>query len=189
MNRENKNTKGRNKHTGLKIGVVVAVIVIIILLLLHFCKGCSGPASGNGAEGRTFDLTRPGDAVSDRGPETRSREEIQADLNRQVAEGQITISMNLEPRFESAEAEGDLLIVNDTSNRYPQIIEIIREDNGETVYTSPVVPVGKYINTDKLDAPLSAGDYPCIAYFHAINAESGAVLGTGAARITVHILH
>lgn len=186
MNREIKNTKGRKKHTGLKIGVVVAVIVIIILLLLHFCKGCSA----GGPAGRVFDLTRPGDAVSDRGPDTRSVEEIQADLNAQVEEGMITMSMNLEPRFHllRGNSEGDLLIANDAANRHPQIVEIVREDNGETIYTSPVIPVGKYINSDKLDAALSAGDYPCIAYFHAVD-ESGAVLGTGAVRITVHILN
>ena len=184
MNREIKNTKGRKKHTGLKIGVVVAVIVIIILLLLHFCKGCSA----GGPAGRVFDLTRPGDAVSDRGPDTRSEEEIQADLNVQVEEGMITMSMNPEPRFERGNSEGDLLIANDAANRHPQIVEIVREDNGETIYTSPVIPVGKYINSDELDADLSAGDYPCIAYFHAVD-ESGAVLGTGAVRITVHILN
>ena len=180
--------KKNKKHTGLKIGVVVAVIVIIILLLLHFCKGCSGQ-SGNETEGRFFDPTRPGESVSDRGPDTRSKEEIQADLNRQVEFGMITMSMNPGPRFESGEAAGDLLIANDEGNRHPLVIEIIRDDTGDTIYTSPPVPIGKYINADKLDEALPAGDYPCTAYFHLIDEESGAVLGSGAVRITVHILH
>ena len=52
--------------------------------------------------------------------------------------------------------------------------------------SSGVIPVGKYLNEDALDVALPAGDYPCTACFYAVG-EDGAVLGSGAAKVTLHI--
>ena len=57
-----------------------------------------------------------------------SPEEIAEKLNEKVAEGMINISMNTAPYFENGTAEGNVMIVNESINNYPQQVEFIRND-------------------------------------------------------------
>ena len=57
-----------------------------------------------------------------------SPEEIAEKLNEKVAEGMINISMNTAPYFEDGKAEGNVMIVNESINNYPQQLEFIRND-------------------------------------------------------------
>ncbi len=43
----------------------------------------------------------------------------------------INISMNTAPYFEDGEAEGNVMIVNESINNYPQQVEFIRNDTGD----------------------------------------------------------
>ena len=71
-----------------------------------------------------------------------SPEEIAEKLNEKVAEGMINISMNTAPYFEDGKAEGNVMIVNESINNYPQQVEFIRNDTGEHIYQSKAIPVG-----------------------------------------------
>ena len=81
------------------------------------------------------------------------------------------------------------MIVNETVNRYPQQVVITRNDNGETIYTSAAIPVGSKIAADTLDVELEAGRYVCTAMFHSLDPETGAVLGSAGANITITVQH
>ena len=59
-----------------------------------------------------------------------SPEEIAEKLNEKVAEGMINISMNTAPYFENGKAEGNVMIVNEAINNYPQQVEFIRNETG-----------------------------------------------------------
>ena len=63
-----------------------------------------------------------------------SPEEIAEKLNEKVAEGMINISMNTAPYFENGASEGNIMIVNESINNYPQQVEFIRNDTGEQIY-------------------------------------------------------
>ena len=65
-----------------------------------------------------------------------SPEEIAEKLNEKVAEGMINISMNTAPYFENGKAEGNVMIVNESINNYPQQVEFIRNDTQEVIYQS-----------------------------------------------------
>ena len=114
-------------------------------------------------------------------------EEIEAALNNKVAEGMINISMNTAPYFENGTAEGNLMLVNETVNNYPQMVQIIRNDTSEQIYQSKAIPIGSKIERAKLDVDLPAGTYECTAYFHNLDPESGAIIGTAGAIITITI--
>ena len=118
-----------------------------------------------------------------------SPEEIAEKLNEKVAEGMINISMNTAPYFENGTAEGNLMLVNETVNNYPQMVQIIRNDTGEQIYQSKAIPIGSKIERAKLDVDLPAGTYECTAYFHNLDPESGAIIGTAGAIITITILY
>ena len=114
-------------------------------------------------------------------------EEIEAALNNKVAEGMINISMNTAPYFENGKADGNVMIVNESINNYPQQVEFIRNDTGEQVYQSKAIPVGSKIERAALDVELPAGTYECTAMFHNLDPESGAIIGTAGAIITITV--
>ncbi len=57
----------------------------------------------------------------------------------------INISMNTTPIFSDGTTEGNLMIVNEGVNNYPQVVEIIRNDTQEKIYKSGAIPVGSKI--------------------------------------------
>ena len=116
-----------------------------------------------------------------------SPEEIEARLNEKVAEGMINISMNTAPYFENGTAEGNVMIVNEAINNYPQQVEFIRNDTQEVIYQSKAIPVGSKIERAALDVELPAGTYECTAMFHNLDPETGDIIGTAGAIITITI--
>ena len=68
------------------------------------------------------------DSAVEGGWDNLSPEEIAEKLNEKVAEGMINISMNTAPYFEDGKAEGNVMIVNESINNYPQQVEFIRND-------------------------------------------------------------
>ena len=116
-----------------------------------------------------------------------SPEEIAEKLNEKVAEGMINISMNTAPYFENGVSEGNVMIVNEAINNYPQKVQIIRNNTGEQIYESGAIAVGSKIERAKLDAALPAGTYECTAYFHNLDPETGEIIGTTGAIINITI--
>lgn len=168
-----------------KIIIIAAAALVIIILLFLLLSSCG---KGNVAEGigiRYSTLQDPNARAGSLSAE--DMEAIMAELNRAAEEGMMTISMNLCPVFETGASEGNLLICNDRSNRYPQIVEIYLKDTSELIYSSGSIPVGSSIENARLSRDLDAGIYRCTAYFLAINPDSGELMGKAGADITVTV--
>ena len=116
-----------------------------------------------------------------------SPEEIAERLNQKVEEGMINISMNTAQYFENGTAEGNVMIVNEDINLYPQQVEFIRNDTQEVIYQSKAIPVGSKIERAALDVELPAGTYECTAMFHNLDPVSGEIIGTAGAIINITI--
>ena len=129
------------------------------------------------------------DSAIEGGWDNLSPEEIAEKLNEKVAEGMINISANTAPIFEDGASEGNLMLVNESINNYPQKVQIVRNDTGEQIYESGAIAVGSKIERAKLDVVLPAGTYECTAYFHNLDPDSGAIIGTAGAIITITIQH
>ena len=127
------------------------------------------------------------DAAIEGGWDNLSPEEIAERLNQKVEEGMINISMNTAPYFENGTAEGNLMLVNESINNYPQKVQIVRNDTGEQIYESGAIAVGSKIERAKLDVVLPAGTYECTAYFHNLDPETGEIIGTAGAIINITI--
>ena len=169
-----------------KYAVIAGGILLLSAILLLLLRSCGGDTA-EPVSPEDYLHPLPIGNISDEGPAQRSGDEILADLNRQVAEGMITMSMNPDPVFPDGTLPGSVLIHNDEANLHAQVIRIVREDTGGEIYNSGMIPVGKYINSDKLSVDLDAGEYPCTAYFNSVDESTGAVLGTGAVKVTVHV--
>ena len=126
-------------------------------------------------------------SATEGGWDNLSPEEIAEKLNEKVAEGMINISMNTAPYFENGASEGNIMIVNESINNYPQQVEFIRNDTGEQIYQSKAIPVGSKIERAALDVALPAGTYECTAMFHNLDPISGEIIGTAGAIITITV--
>ncbi len=164
---------------GVSLLAVIAIVAVIFIGKTQRGKQADGTEQSPG-------LVYDSSAVEG-GWENLSPEEIEAALNEKVAEGMINISMNTAPYFESGKAEGNVMIVNEAINNYPQKVEFIRNDTGETIYASNAIPVGSKIERAALAVELPAGIYECTAMFHNLDPATGEILGTAGAIITVTI--
>ena len=178
------------KQARLNIRVVLAVAFLVcaigagIFLITRLVSKQLTKEDARGQTGIVYDSS-----AVEGGWDNLSPEEIAEKLNEKVAEGMINISMNTAPYFENGKAEGNVMIVNESINNYPQQVEFIRNDTQEVIYQSKAIPVGSKIERSALDVELSAGTYECTAMFHNLDPESGAIIGTAGAIITITIQH
>ena len=121
------------------------------------------------------------------GWEQADTDAIIAGLNKKVEQGMINISMNTSPVFKDGSSPGNLMIVNEGINHYPQVVEITRNDTGEQIYKSGGIPVGSKIESAVLDVALPAGAYECTAMFHSVDPNTGISLGCAGAIIHITI--
>ena len=174
-----------NKKVNTVVSLILSAIFLTgaVLLAVLFLGDTDKPADvhDDTSAGLVFD-----EAAVEGGWEQLSQEEIEARLNEQLEEGMINISMNTSPYFEDGSSLGNLMIVNETINRYPQKVQIIRNDTEEVIYTSGAIAVGSKIEAAALDADLDAGTYECTALFHNLD-HSGNIIGSAGAIITITI--
>ena len=176
------------KQARLNIRVVLAVAFLICAIgagIFLITRLVSRPLTQEDVRGQTG-IVYDSSAVEG-GWDNLSPEEIAEKLNAKVAEGMINISMNTAPYFENGASEGNVMIVNESINNYPQQVEFIRNDTGEQIYQSKAIPVGSKIERAALDAELPAGTYECTAMFHNLDPVSGEIIGTAGAIINITI--
>ena len=176
------------KQARLNIRVVLAVAFLVCAIgagIFLITRLVSKPLTKEDARGQTG-IVYDSSAVEG-GWDNLSPEEIAEKLNEKVAEGMINISMNTAPYFEDGKAEGNVMIVNESINNYPQQVEFIRNDTQEVIYQSKAIPVGSKIERAALDVELPAGTYECIAMFHNLDPVSGEIIGTAGAIINITI--
>ena len=170
------------------IRVVLAVAFLVCAIgagIFLITRLVSKPLTKEDARGQTG-IVYDSSAVEG-GWDNLSPEEIAERLNQKVEEGMINISMNTAPYFEDGKAEGNVMIVNESINNYPQQVEFIRNDTQEVIYQSKAIPVGSKIERAALDVELPAGTYECTAMFHNLDPVSGEIIGTAGAIINITI--
>ena len=175
------------RSTAITVYAIISLILLVgagIFLAVRLLHKPADAALADSKSGIVYDSS-----AVEGGWDNLSPEEIEARLNEKVAEGMINISANTAPIFEDGASEGNLMLVNESINNYPQMVQIVRNDTGEQIYESGAIAVGSKIERARLDVVLPAGTYECTAYFHNLDPESGAIIGTAGAIITITIQH
>ena len=126
------------------------------------------------------------DVVSEAGPDMPEQEELFSQTNDQGDTNKVSVTINADPNFLDGENEGDLFISCYESSQYPVVVQIIREDTDETIYTSEALQPGDEIKYDVLDVALDAGDYPCVVYYYAVE-TTGEICSFGLLSTTIHV--
>lgn len=176
-------TNPEKNHKNLKTAGLVLMVLLLIILALFGLRSC---APAEQVVKNPMSLIMDESAVEG-GWDEIDTDEIVENLNKKVEAGMINIAMNTSPIFANGQAAGNLMIVNESINNYPQIVEITRNDTGERIYRSGGIPVGSKIEKAKLDVDLPAGTYECTAMFHNMDPETGASLGCAGAVITITV--
>ena len=166
------------------LGIAAGIIALLLLIFFLF-RGCSNDEDQD-AHGNLISYD---DSAIEGGWDEADTEEIIKSLNTKVEEGMINISMNTSPKFENGTAEGNIMIVNEGVNRYPQVVEISRNDTKEVIYKSKAIPVGSKIETAKLMVDLEKGTYDCTALFYNVDPASGEYLGCAGAIVELTVLN
>ncbi len=184
----NKSTKSKENRPSLRNTGFLIVALLIIIALLLLVRGCDtdtpvAPAETDRGLGIVYD-----NGATEGGWTEADTDAIIASLNEKVEEGMINISMNTSPQFTDGTAAGNLMIVNESVNRYPQVVEITRNDTGDMIYKSGAIPVGSKIESAALNTDLAAGSYECTAMFYNVDPETGSYLGCAGAIIHVTVL-
>ena len=182
MNYHPKHTSNSRTPVWIGAGVLAAVAIGAIIFIIVTLRSPMTKEEARAKAGIIYDSS-----ATEGGWDNLSPEEIAEKLNEKVAEGMINISMNTAPYFENGKAEGNVMIVNESINNYPQQVEFIRNDTGENIYQSKAIAVGSKIERAVLDVELPSGTYECTAYFHNLDPETGDIIGTAGAIITITI--
>ena len=140
-------------------GVLAAVAIGALIFIIVTLRSPTAKEESSTKTGIVYDSS-----ATEGGWDNLSPEEIEARLNEKVAEGMINISANTAPIFEDGSSEGNLMLVNESINNYPQKVQIVRNDTGEQIYESGAIAVGSKIERAKLDVVLPAGTYECLFY-------------------------
>ncbi len=157
------------------IAIVIAVVAVIAVAVLAASMMAPQPSNRdrNSLEGQL---------------EGKTYEEVQAALDRVVAEGMFNISIASVIDFPDGTSEGEVKIENVPGNHYLMQVDITRNDNGELIYSSGILDPNHHIQRAKLDKDLDAGSYECTALFHALDPETEEPIGQAAAIVTVNVL-
>ncbi len=182
MNYHPKHKSNSRTAVWIGAGVLAAVAIGAIIFIIVTLRSPMTKEEARAKAGIIYDSS-----ATEGGWDNLSPEEIAEKLNEKVAEGMINISMNTAPYFENSKAEGNVMIVNESINNYPQQVEFIRNDTGENIYQSKAIAVGSKIERAALDVELPSGTYECTAYFHNLNPETGEIIGTAGAIINITI--
>ena len=184
MNYHPKHKSNSRTAVWIGAGVLAAVAIGALIFIIVTLRSPMSKEEARAKAGIVYDSS-----ATEGGWDNLSPEEIEAALNNKVAEGMINISMNTAPYFENGTAEGNVMIVNESINNYPQQVEFIRNDTQEVIYQSKAIPVGSKIERAALDVELPAGTYECTAMFHNLDPDTGDIIGTAGAIITITIQH
>jgi hypothetical protein len=162
------NTKGDGKKK-LVVGIVAAVAVVSI-----------SAAAGVGAYVASRPKEEPKEMRKVVTPETAEQvvEEIMAEDNSNIPES-YTVTQNGTWTFiDGQSASEDAYVENDKDNETSVYFDLIVDETGKKIYSSPVLKRGAAIEKFKLDTPLDAGEYECTVEYHLIDDEQNTLTTT-----------
>lgn len=168
----------RSKQKKKKRWIVVCVIVLaaiagMVFILLTNAFGTVIPTFAVDDKASTGNALTQGD--------------MQTQLQKSVDESMFSFRINSAPEFENGSAEGNMVIENPPYNTYMVQVTITRDDTGEEIYKTDLLPIGTGIPTDSLDIVLPKGEYPATAVFSAYDKDTQTLIGQTAAGITITV--
>lgn len=134
-----------------------------------------------GDDGSWFDSSAtPG------GYESMSAEELREDLDDQVAEGSMNVSIASQIVFAESGVAGQARIENIQANRYDQKVVLTLDGTGEVLYESGAIAPGQKIDMIEIAHPLDAGAHDATATFTGFDRDTHEPVGSIAVQLKLY---
>ncbi len=154
------------KNTKLKGGIILTICIVVIIVLL----------------GVVFYLlfSKKEEEASVKRNVVVNQENVD-DVIEQLAEertppGSYQVTMNTTWNFPSSDEPSiDAYVKNAEANTNAVYFDIIRSDTEETIYESPIIPVGSWLDDITLDNSLPDGTFPCLITYHLLDEEDKSI--------------
>lgn len=103
-----------------------------------------------------------------------------------VADGYYEMTMNSTWYFKNGTAASDNAYVENTiTNTNAVYFDIMRSDTDETIFESPIIPVGSHLEEITLDKDLDAGTYDCVLIYHLLDEDYENEISTVRVSVTI----
>jgi predicted nucleic acid-binding Zn ribbon protein len=175
QNDENEKKK-KKKRTIIIIAIVVLLLIVIGILIYLLLR--MKPEEDKRGSVRTIMSAEDASNASD-------------DMREQVAKGMFECEMSMNWTFpDGSSPSEDAYVGNSTNNKYPIYFDVILDDTGETIYSSPVIPVGSNIASFPLDVALSAGTYKATVMYTLVeDVETQEEISQAGFVVTINVLN
>ena len=166
----------QNLKENKKKSVLLIVVVVILVAALAVTVGLLLSKDKDTAEVEVGNTEAPKRNVV---VTEKNAAEIASELAEEdyVEPGYYTVNMATEWHFSTGDAISDNARVDNVAgNTNPVYFDVfLAEDETEPIYSSPVIPVGSFLEKIALDQPLEAGDYDCIIIYHLVDDDQNTI--------------
>lgn len=148
--------------------VISIVIIVIVALLLIFTRQ---------SETKRNVVVTPDNV-----------DEILSNLKEPPAEqGTYEVKMNTTWNFDKGDAaSSNAYVENSTSNTNAVDFDIVLSETGETIFESPIIPVGSHLENITLDKALGQGTHACVLTYHLLD-DNGNTTGKLNLNLTIQV--
>lgn len=171
MSNQKSNGVSENKKGGkialiVCLGVIIALLSVIIVLLLKD-EEAKKPK-------RNVVVTH------------ENVDKVVQQLPEAVAPGSYEVTMNMKWNFPDGKSpSSNAYVENVVGNTNDVYFDVIRSDTGETIYESPLLPLGSHLEQITLDKDLDAGTYDCVIVYHLVDEDQNSL---STVRLTLTII-
>ena len=160
--------KNSKKNIAIIIIIIGIVIIAIVALILIFARQ---------TEPKRNVVVTPDNV-----------DEILTDMNGQAKKpGTYEVTMNTTWNFDRGDkASSDAYVENSTSNTNAVDFDIVLSETGETIFKSPVIPVGSHLENITLDKVLEKGKHACVLTYHLLD-DNGTVTSKLNLNLTINV--
>ena len=146
--------------------VIVALVGVIIALVMVLNRQEPTPVVEEPPRQRTVVVH-----------EDAAERQVQDIINQPFVEpGYYHVSMTMDWVFpDGASPSSNAYVRNRDNNTNDVYFDIQLRDTGETIYESPIIPLGDYIDNITLDTDLDAGEYSCVLIYHLVDENQNEV--------------
>ena len=164
--------KGRKK----RFALIAAILALLALLLigLAMCHGCGGDSW---LDPNAHDGSYAG----------KTQDQIVADLNAQVKEGMMNISVATVMQGKAGSPEVNVRFENIEANHWDQKCTLTLDETGEVLWQSGAISPGQSIDNAKLSRSFDAGSYPVTATVTGYDRDTHEEKGKLAGKVTLYI--
>lgn len=175
MSSKNKKASGVSKALIAVIIILVVVIAVGIGVIVYLLNNKDDKKEEVSTSGR-------GTVVTSENKDTA----MSALESVPVEDGYFETSQTIDWHFDTNGVTEDAYIGNSVDNGRTVYFDLTMEDTGETIYSSPFIPVGMELNGFTLDKKLDKGTYDTIMIYHLVD-ENEQEISTLSVALTIYV--